>query len=244
MTALALEHVDMTFASADGAAPTVAVDDATFSVGDGEVLALLGPSGCGKTTTLRLIAGLLTPSSGDIVLDGASMVSVPPERRGAGLVAQQHTLFPYRTVGENVAYGLTVRRVAKAERAERVAEALESVHLGGYEKRWPSELSGGQQQRVALARALVIRPRLLLLDEPLSSLDQELRGELRATIKDVQRDAAITTVLVTHEQDEAWALADQVAVMIDGRIRQIGTPADLASNPADDAVARYFGVSS
>lgn len=236
MTTLTLERVSMAYD-----ATAHAVVDASFTVDDGAFMVLVGPSGGGKTTTLRLIAGLLTPTQGDIRIDGESVLTTPPEKRGAALVSQQHSLFPFRTVGENVAYGLTIRKVPKAERAVRVADALALVHLAGFESRWPNELSGGQRQRVALARALVIRPRLLLLDEPLSNLDHDLRVELQNTIGELHRTNGLTTVMVTHDQHEASALADSVAVMIDGSIRQIGSPAEIVANPSDDDVARSFG---
>ncbi len=240
MTRLAVAHLNMVYPSSTGSLPSVALDDVTFAIDDGEILALLGPSGCGKTTTLRLIAGLLAPTGGDIIINGKSVLKTPPEKREAVLVAQQHALFPFRTVAENVGYGLAIRKISKPERADRVAEALDAVHLSGLEDRWPNELSGGQQQRVALARALVVRPQLLLLDEPLSSLDQDLRLELQATISELLAQTKITTVLVTHDQREAGALADRVAVMIGGRIRQLDTPEELREHPIDAEVARYF----
>ncbi len=250
MTTLALDRLTLRYPSTS-AAPAVgadqappAVDEVTLEVASGEFMVLVGPSGCGKTTTLRLIAGLLSPTDGDIRVDGVSVVADPPERRGAALVAQEHSLFPFRTVGENVAYGLTIRKVAKRERAERVAEALASVRLVGFEDRWPAELSGGQRQRVALARALVIQPRLLLLDEPLSSLDNDLRVELQGMLGDLHRSSGLTTVMVTHDQREAMALADTVAVMVDGSLRQSGPPETVAAAPADEQVARLFGAVS
>lgn len=189
-----------------------------LTVGDGELVALVGPSGCGKTTLLRVIAGLLVPSAGDVRFDDTSVLAVAPERRGAVMVFQQHSLFPFRTVGENVAYGLRLRKVPKVEQRERVAAALADVALGGFEGRWPDELSGGQRQRVALARALVVRPRVLLLDEPLNQLDHALREELQVVIAKVQHDTGITTVLVSHEPSEAEALANRVALMEAGAI--------------------------
>lgn len=219
---------------------TRAVDGLTLEVGDGERLVLLGPSGCGKTTILRAIAGLATPTAGDVQFDGRSVLETPPEKRGAVMVFQEHALLPFRTVAENIGFGLEVRRVTKAERSRRVGEALELVQLPGLEARWPSELSGGQRQRVALARALVVEPALLLLDEPLSNLDQHLREELGQAICDIQRRVGITTVMVTHDQLEAAAVADRVAVIVGGRLRQIGTPEELTAAPADDDVSRYF----
>jgi ABC-type Fe3+/spermidine/putrescine transport system ATPase subunit len=205
-------------------------------------MVLLGPSGSGKTTTLRLIAGLLRPTGGDILFGERSMLSVPPERRGAVMVFQDNTLFPFRTVAENLEFGLRIRKVDRSRRQTRIGDALAAVQLAGFENRWPDELSGGQQQRVALARALVVEPELLLLDEPLNSLEPGLRAELRDTISHVQRAAGITTVFVTHDQTEAVALADRIALLIDGRIRQVGAPADFFDRPADAEVARFFGA--
>ena len=223
MATLTLNNLVMTY----GDSLTKAVRGVTLEVEQGELLVLLGPSGCGKTTVLRLIAGLESPDEGDIAIDDVSVVNMPPERRNAVLVAQQHALFPFRTVRENVGYGLRLRKVDKAEQATRVDEALRSVQLDGYGDRYPNELSGGQQQRVALARALVVRPQILLLDEPLSSLDPELRTELQQLIRAVQTEACITTVLVTHDRDEAVALADRVAVMADGELTGVGDPSEL-----------------
>lgn len=197
---------------------TDAVRRVSINVESGQLLVLLGPSGCGKTTVLRLIAGLERPTAGDITIDGVSVVGDPPERRNAVLVAQQHALFPFRTVGENIGYGLRLRKVDRNELAARVDDALRLVQLDGLGARYPNELSGGQQQRVALARALVVRPRILLLDEPLSSLDPELRIELQQVIKTLQAEAAITTVMVTHDRDEAAAMGDRIAVMSEGRL--------------------------
>ncbi len=219
-----------------------AVDGVDLEVKEAERMVLLGPSGCGKTTTLRLVAGLLAPDSGDILFDDESVLDVAAERRGAVMVFQQHALFPFKTVGENVGFGLRLRRVSGQERRDRIAETLADVRLAGFEDRWPDELSGGERQRVALARALVVQPRVLLLDEPLSSLDPSLRDEVRDVICSVQRDAGITTVMVTHDQTEAMAVADRIALMMDGRIRQIGSPHDLYERPVDLDVARFFGA--
>ncbi len=218
-----------------------AISGIDLSVKEGERMVLLGPSGSGKTTTLRLVAGLQQPDRGDILFDDESVVDVPAERRGAAMVFQQDTLFPYRTIAENVEYGLRVRRVPRRERQERVAAALAGVHLDHLADRWPDELSGGQRQRIALARALVVRPRILLLDEPLGSLEPTLREELAGLICSIQREAGITTVFVTHDQREAATVADRIAVMIGGRIRQVGSPQDLYQRPVDLDVARFFG---
>ncbi|MFQ5855003.1 MAG: ABC transporter ATP-binding protein [Anaerolineae bacterium] len=239
MTSLILDGVTKDFASPSGTVQVLR--GLSLAVQSGELLALLGPSGCGKTTTLRLIAGLLQPTSGDIGFDGRSVLRLPPEKRGAVMVFQQHLLFPFMSVVGNVAFGLKMRRVAREEIRRRVAEALEMVKLAGFEDRWPDELSGGQRQRVALARALVVRPRLLLLDEPLSNLDPELREELRAEIVDLQQHVGITTVFVTHDQSEAVTVADRIALMLDGTIAQVGAPRDFYERPADARVARFFG---
>lgn len=219
---------------------TRALDGVSLSIGDGELMVLLGPSGCGKTTVLRVIAGLTAPATGDVQFDRRSVLGTPPERRGAVMVFQDHALLPFRTVAENVGFGLQIRKVTKADRRRRVAEALELVQLPDFGPRWPNELSGGQRQRVALARALVVEPKLLLLDEPLSSLDQQLRAELGQAICEIQRRVGITTVMVTHDQSEAHAMADRAAVMVEGTIRQTGSPVEIASAPIDPTVARLL----
>ncbi len=219
-----------------------AIDSVTLSVHEGERMVLLGPSGSGKTTTLRAIAGLVQPTSGDILFNGESVLAVPPERREVAMVFQDPTLFPYKTVGENVGFGLRIRRVGVAERRERVAEALASVQLPGFEDKWTDEISGGERQRVALARSLVLRPKVLLLDEPLTSLDPSLREELAALICRIQRNWSITTVMVTHDLGEATAVADRIALLMDGQIRQIGCPREFYEEPADAAVASFFGT--
>lgn len=218
-----------------------AVDDISLDIADGEFLTLLGPSGCGKTTTLRMIAGLEQPDEGRIVVDGQDVTFVPANRRRFGMVFQNYALFPHMTIFENVAFGLRARRETQDDIARKVEEALELVRLPGYAQRKPSQLSGGQQQRVALARALAARPKILLLDEPLSNLDAQLRDETRAEIQRLQKDSGITTVYVTHDQSEALALSDRVAVMNNGRFEQIGTPADIYRRPATAFVARFIG---
>lgn len=213
----------------------------SLSVESGELLALLGPSGCGKTTTLRLIAGLLDSTSGEITFDGESVLRLPPEKRGAVMVFQGHALFPFMSVADNVAFGLKMRGLKREQIRRRVAEALELVRLSGFERRWADELSGGQRQRVALARALVVHPRLLLLDEPFSNLDSELREELRAEVARLQKRLGITTLFVTHDQAEAVAVADRIALMMAGAIVQVGRPRDFYERPAEAQVARFFG---
>jgi putative spermidine/putrescine transport system ATP-binding protein len=219
----------------------VAVDRVDLELARGKFLALLGPSGCGKTTTLRMIAGLVEPTAGRIMVDGADITRTPPYRRDMGLVFQSYALFPHMDVARNVGFGLRMRGMQGADAARRVAEALALVRLSGLEARRPKQLSGGQQQRVALARALVIRPNLLLLDEPLSNLDAKLREDMRAEIRDIQQSLGITTVFVTHDQTEALAMADLVAVMDSGRVAQLGPPTEIFEKPATPFVAGFVG---
>jgi len=207
----------------------------------GELMTLLGPSGCGKTTLLNLVAGFLTPDSGDVAIDGEQVTAVPPYRREIGMVFQSYALFPHMDVAANVGYGLKMRGAAKSEIAERVADALALVKLTGLEDRRPRQLSGGQQQRVALARALVIRPKVLLLDEPFSALDKSLRASMQVEVKEIQRRLGVTTIFVTHDQSEALSLSDRIAVMAEGRIRQCGTPGEVYRRPADRFVASFVG---
>ena len=232
---LSLENLSL------GYGAQTAVDNLTLSVRQGELLALLGPSGCGKTTTMRAIAGLLAPKAGRIVLDGEDITHKPANQREVGLVFQSYALFPHLSVFENVAFGLRLRRVAAVELQRRVMESVESVGLQGFERRLPRELSGGQQQRVALARSLVVRPRLLLLDEPLSNLDARLRLEMRTELQRLQRELAVTMVYVTHDQVEALALAHRVVVMHAGKIAQQGSPAEIYERPVSAFVAQFVG---
>ena len=219
----------------------VAVCDVSLDVQAGELFTLLGPSGCGKTTTLRLIAGLETASSGRIVFDGQDFTRLPPFRRNLGMVFQSYALYPHMRIFENVAYGLRARRAPEAEIRRRVAEVLELVGLSGLEERRPGQLSGGQQQRIALARALVYGPRLLLLDEPLSNLDAKLRVYMREEIRKIQQRAGITTLYVTHDQEEALSISDRLAVMYQGQVVQVGTPAEVYELPATVGVADFLG---
>jgi len=220
------------------------VKDLSIDIPQGEFLVLLGPSGCGKTTTLRMIAGFVEPSAGRILLAGRDVTTLPPWKRNTGLVFQSYALFPHLSVEENVAFGLEMRKVSPAERRAAVAEALRLVRLEGFGARLPRQLSGGQQQRVALARALAFRPDVLLLDEPLSNLDAKLREEVRVEIRELQQKLGLTTVMVTHDQDEALSMADRLVVMAQGEARQIGTQRDLYERPADRFVAGFVGRSN
>ena len=220
---------------------TSAVADVSLDVQRGEFFGLLGPSGCGKTTTLRMIAGLEDPDIGTITFDGRDITRVAPERRGFGMVFQNYALFPHLNVFENVAFGLKARHKGKAETVERVSAALDLVQLPGYDKRRIDELSGGQQQRVAIARAIAIEPALLLFDEPLSNLDVGLREETRSELRELVTRLGLTAVYVTHDQEEAFALCDRIAVMVGGRLRQTGKPRELYEQPSQLSVARFLG---
>ncbi|GGL53266.1 ABC transporter ATP-binding protein [Wenxinia marina] len=237
MTRVTLDALTAVYPGA--AAP--AVDGLTLEVAEGELVALLGPSGCGKTTALKMVAGLLAPTSGDVAFGGRSVLEVPPERRGAVLVMQGGLLFPYMSVADNVGFGLRMRGRPRDEIRRRAADMLERVRLPGLADRRPAELSGGQQQRVALARALVVGPKVLLLDEPLSSLDAHLRGEMRDLIRELQQELGITTIMVTHDQEEAAILADRVALILQGRLQQVDAPRAMYDRPATEAAARFFG---
>jgi iron(III) transport system ATP-binding protein len=240
MAGIALEHVVKRFGE------LAAVDDVSLEIADREFVTLLGPSGCGKTTLLRLVAGFVAPDAGTVRVDDRVLSTpaavVPPERRGMGMVFQNYAIWPHKTVFENVAFGLDVRKVARAEARTRVLKILEAVNLGGLENRYPSQLSGGQQQRVALARSLVVEPSILLLDEPLSNLDAKLRERMRWELKDLQRRTGITFVYVTHDQSEAMALSDRIAVMHQGRLQQCGPPREVYARPANRTVADFMGL--
>jgi len=234
MTVVTLSHLTRHFDE------VIAVDNLNLEVNTGELVAFLGPSGCGKTTTLRMVTGLLLPTRGDVLFDGQSMLTVPTERRGAVMVFQKHLLFPTMDVAQNVGFGLRMQGVTKKEINKRVSEMLELVHLPGFENRHPHELSGGQQQRIALARALIVRPKVLLLDEPLANLDANLRLEMRELIRNIQRELRITTIFVTHDQEEAVMLADRIALMFEGVLQQFDKPHAFYDQPSTAAVAHFF----
>lgn len=219
----------------------VALHELSLPVMRGELMTLLGPSGCGKTTVLNLVAGFFGTDGGEILIDGKRVNDVPTYRREIGMMFQNYALFPHMTVAANVAYGLKMRGLAKADVTRRVTDALALVKLAGYEDRRPRQLSGGQQQRVALARALVIDPKVLLLDEPFSALDKNLRASMQVELRDIQRKLGVTTIFVTHDQSEALSLSDRLAVMSEGRIRQLGTPEDVYRRPSDRFVASFVG---
>jgi spermidine/putrescine transport system ATP-binding protein len=232
---IVLDHVAKRFGD------FVAVQDNCFGIGRGEFFSMLGPSGCGKTTTLRMIAGFESPTSGQIYLDGVDVSRTPPYRRNVNTVFQQYALFPHMSVFDNVAFGLRSRKTPKAEVTQRVGEMLEIVRMSDFAKRRPVQLSGGQQQRVALARALVNKPSALLLDEPLAALDLKLRQAMQLELKRIQRDTAVTFVFVTHDQQEALTMSDHIAVMSDGWVEQIGSPTEIYHRPATPFVAGFIG---
>lgn len=219
----------------------VVVQDFNLQVEQGEFIAFLGPSGCGKTTTLNMIAGFLDPDGGDLLIKGQRMNGVPPYKRELGMVFQTYSLFPHMTVAENIAYGLKLRKVGKQEMQERVKRVLELVKLPNVADRYPKQLSGGQRQRIAIARALVIEPSLLLLDEPLSNLDAKLREELRDELKRLHQEIGVTTIFVTHDQEEALALSDRIVVLNHGFVEQIGTPLEIYNQPASEFVHTFIG---
>jgi len=221
-----------------------AVDNFSLTIPTGGFVALLGYSGCGKTTTLRMIAGLEEPTSGDVLIDGQSVLHLPPNHRNVGMIFQRYVLFPHMNVEKNVGFGLRMTGVPKDEIQDRTKDALETVQLSGYEKRFPSQLSGGQQQRVAIARTLITKPKLLLMDEPLSNLDAKLREEMRAFITELQRSLNITTLFVTHDQIEAIELADHIGLMFAGEMVQYGTPEDIFNHPQTPEIADFMGATN
>lgn len=218
-----------------------ALKDISIDIQSGEIFALLGPSGCGKSTLLRVISGFESPDAGELLLDGQDMTHIPPNKRPINMVFQSYAVFPHMSVRDNIAYGLKMERVSAAEISQRVSEALEQVHLTDFANRKPDQLSGGQRQRVALARALIKRPRVLLLDEPLSALDAKLRDAMRLELVKLQETVGITFIIVTHDQSEAMAMADRIAVLESGQLRQVATPAELYENPIDTFVADFIG---
>jgi putative spermidine/putrescine transport system ATP-binding protein len=220
---------------------TRALDGVSLAVAPGEFFTLLGPSGCGKTTTLRSVAGFVAPDAGEVAINGKTVTRVPPHLRRVGMVFQHYALFPHRTVAQNVAFGLRMQRTERAEIARRVAEALALVQLPAHGERYPAELSGGEQQRVAVARALVTRPAVLLLDEPLGALDKKLRDHMKIELKRLQREVGITTIYVTHDQEEALTMSDRIAVMHRGRVEQVAAPRGLYETPATAFVAGFIG---
>lgn len=238
MIDLELQHLTKTYGT------TKAVDDVNLAVNAGELVAFLGPSGCGKTTTLRMVAGFIEPTVGAILVRGADITSLKPNHRDMGMVFQSYALFPHMTVERNVTFGLVARGVPRAEIAPKVSAALDLVGLAGFGDRHPRQLSGGQQQRVALARVLALKPKLLLFDEPLSNLDAKLRVQMRHEIRQLQKDVGITSLFVTHDQEEAMTIADRIAVMNKGRIDQIGTPAEIYDHPRTRFVADFIGTSN
>ncbi len=235
---LVMRHVTRHFGT------TVALEDFTLQIAGGSFVSLLGPSGCGKTTALNCLAGLLELTAGEILLNDQPIHDLPAERRGFGMVFQNYALFPHLTAARNVGYGLELRRVRKAERERRIRRALEMVHLEDYAKRYPAQLSGGQQQRLAIARTIVLEPSLLLLDEPLSNLDANLRSEMRIEIKRIHGELGLTTVYVTHDQSEAMSMSDVVVVMRAGHIEQVGTPQEIFTRPGSLYVATFMGYSN
>ena len=238
---LHLENLSKIFTSRDGGKPVRAVDRVNLNIERGDFVTLLGPSGCGKTTTLRLIAGFEFPSEGRIVLDGRDIADEPPNKRDMAMVFQSYAIFPHLSVFENIAYGLKIKKIGGADLRRLVGQALEMTELSGLENRQPNELSGGQQQRVALARCLVMQPKVLLFDEPLSNLDAKLRVQMRSEIRRIQQELGITSVYVTHDQDEAMVLSDKIVVMSGGRIQQVGGALEIYRRPANRFVADFIG---
>jgi iron(III) transport system ATP-binding protein len=239
---LRLERLTKEFGN--GKEKVVAVRELSLTINPGEFVTLLGPSGCGKTTALRMIAGFETPTSGEVLLDGENLVSMTPDRRPMGMVFQSYALFPHMTVFDNVAYGLRIKKMSSTEIKAAVAEVLESMSLSHLANRAPNQLSGGQQQRVALARAMVVRPKVLLFDEPLSNLDAKLRAQMRIEIRGIQRRLGITSIFVTHDQDEAMSLSDRIVVMRNAVVEQVGNPDEVYRRPASVFVADFIGRSN
>ncbi len=241
---LTLDHITKKFPGRGQEGLVTAVEDVSLEIGKGEFFTLLGPSGCGKTTTLRLIAGFEFPTTGRIILDGRQLEAVPPNNRDMAMVFQSYAIFPHLNVFENIAYGLRIKKLANDEIRRRVAQIMALTKLTGLENRMPNQMSGGQQQRVSLARALVVEPKVLLFDEPLSNLDAKLREEMRFEIRDLQRRLNITSIYVTHDQEEALALSDRIAVMNRGKLAQLGTPEEIYERPRSKFVADFIGLAN
>lgn len=241
---LTLDHVTKNFPGRGHEGLVTAVEDVSLEIGKGEFFTFLGPSGCGKTTTLRLIAGFEFPTSGHITLDGRRLEEVPPNKRDMAMVFQSYAIFPHLNVFENIAYGLRIKKLSNDEIRRRVAQIMSLTKLTGLENRMPNQMSGGQQQRVSLARALVVEPKVLLFDEPLSNLDAKLREEMRFEIRDLQRRLNITSIYVTHDQEEALALSDRLVVMNKGKIAQLGTPEEIYERPRSKFVADFIGLAN
>jgi spermidine/putrescine ABC transporter ATP-binding subunit len=238
MSEVILENVTVRYPS------VVALENFSLKISEGEFLALLGPSGCGKTTTIRVIGGFIKPDVGEVYIEGEMVNQLPPYKRKAGMVFQNYALFPHKTVFGNIAFGLRMKKEAKGNIQRKVAEVLKQLHLESFEDRYPYQLSGGQQQRVALARALVVGPDVLLLDEPLGALDKKLRDEMQIELRTLQRKFGITTIFVTHDQEEALTMADRIAILNKGRLEQIGSPSEIYDNPVNKFVADFIGISN
>lgn len=236
-----LQNLVKVFPSPEGTGDFTAVDHVSLTIRDGEMVTLLGPSGCGKTTTLRMISGFEYPTSGEIIIGGTNVAQIPPNKRGISMVFQSYALFPHMTIRENVAYGLRVQKLSRAEMDSRTDRVMQLMQLDGMENRFPNQLSGGQQQRVALARAVVIEPRVLLFDEPLSNLDAKLREHMRDELRALQKRLHITSLYVTHDQSEAMAISDRVVIMNQGVIAQVGTPKEIYDYPVSPFVANFIG---
>ncbi|MNI05511.1 Spermidine/putrescine import ATP-binding protein PotA [compost metagenome] len=232
---LSIQKLTKRYKTGDG------VTDISLDVKKGEMITLLGPSGCGKTTVLRSVGGFLDPDSGDIMIEGKSVLSAPPEKRPTSMVFQGYNLWPHMTVYENLAFGLKIRKIRKAERDKAISEVLELVRLPGSEKKYPGQLSGGQQQRIAVARSLLLKPAVLLLDEPFSALDAKLRHEMREELREIQAELGLTMVFVTHDQEEALSISDRIVVMNHGQIEQIATPQEIYDEPKSLYVAQFIG---
>jgi iron(III) transport system ATP-binding protein len=241
---LTLEHITKKFAGRGQEGVVAAVEDLSLEINKGEFFTLLGPSGCGKTTTLRLIAGFEFPTTGHITLDGRRLEDVPPNKRDMAMVFQSYAIFPHLSVFDNIAYGLRIKKLSGEEIRRRVAQIVALTKLTGLENRMPNQMSGGQQQRVSLARSLVVEPKVLLFDEPLSNLDAKLREEMRFEIRDLQRRLDITSIYVTHDQEEALALSDRIAIMNRGRLAQLGTPEEIYEMPRSKFVADFVGLAN